>query len=159
MHKWQMTDDVSEAIPAPQGDENVTGLVLCTALILLANIATRRKKKLTGKPSNEGPALLFFSQSARASLHPLKRKAYVQLLNLIKYIQMSLMLPFSCSIITLIDKHLRFGLNLCSGVDEDQEGFMNHSYSGSRRVSSTFLGNYKGKKDANLTLLLHVYLF
>lgn len=101
--------------------------------------------------------MLYFSQSDRASLHPPKNKAYLQLLNLIKYIQMSLMLPFSCSIITLIDKHLCSGLNLCSGVDEDQGGFMNHSYSGTRRVSSTILGNYKGKNNAKFTLLLYVY--
>lgn len=52
-----------------------------------------------------------------------KPKAYLQLFNLIKYIQMSLNLPFNFSIITLIDKHLCSGLNLCSGVDEDQQGF------------------------------------
>lgn len=54
-----------------------------------------------------------------------KHKAYLQLLNLIKYIQMSLTLPFNFSIITLIDKHLCSSHNLCSGVDqdEDQGGF------------------------------------
>lgn len=59
-----MTDDITKAIRPPQGDENVTDLVLCTTLIPLANIATR--KKCTSKPTNEGVPLLSFSQSEGA---------------------------------------------------------------------------------------------
>ncbi len=38
------------------------------------------------------------------------------------------MLPFNFSIITLIDKHPCLNFNLCSGVNEAREVFMNHSY-------------------------------
>lgn len=56
-----MTDDINKAIRPPQGDENVTDLVLCTTLIPLAT-----RKKMTRKPTNEGVPLLSFSQSEGA---------------------------------------------------------------------------------------------
>lgn len=60
-----MTDDICKVIRPPQGDENVTGLVLCTTLIPPANVATRKKKN-TRKSTNEGVALLSYSQSEGA---------------------------------------------------------------------------------------------
>lgn len=53
MHKWQMTDDITKAIRSPQGDENVTSLVLCITLTPRVNIATRKKKWQASHPMRD----------------------------------------------------------------------------------------------------------
>ncbi len=69
-------------------------------------------------------------QPIRGSLEPSlplqKHQAYLQLLNMIKYIQMSLMLPFN-SIITLIDNTRAWVLISALGWMRIREVFMNHS--------------------------------